>query len=97
MDPKPPFWNLIAAGLPFAGAIIGMLIASPRGGPGDIAGRLGGAVIAIFIVAAAATIGIGAAIASLMRSERMAWLAILALIGNLAIALPVAGLLIRDN
>jgi hypothetical protein len=49
MEPKPPFWNVIAA------------------------------------------------VASLMRSERMAWLAILALIGNLAIALPIAGLLIRDN
>lgn len=97
MDPKPPFWNLIAAGLPFAGAIIGIIFASSRDGYGDYAGRLGGAVIAIFIVAAASTIGIGAAVASLMRAERMAWLAILALAGNLAIALPVAGLLIRDN
>ncbi len=96
MEPKPPFWNLIAAGLPVTGAIIGILFASSRGGSGDYAGRLGGAVIAIFIVAAAATIGIGAAVASLMRSERMAWLAMLALIGNLAIALPVAGLLLRD-
>ena len=96
MEPKPPFWNLIAAGLPVAGAIIGIVLASSRGGYGDYAGRLGGAVIAIFIVAAAAAIGVGAAVASLMRSERMVWLAVLALIGNLAIALPVAGLLLRD-
>lgn len=96
MDPKPPFWNLIAAGLPLAAAIVGILFASSRDGAGDFAGRLGGAVIAIFIVASASTIGIGAAVASLMRSERMAWLAILALIGNLAIAIPVAGLLLRD-
>lgn len=97
MEAKPPFWNLIAAALPVAGAAIGILIASSRNGYGDYTGRLGGAVIAIFIVAAASTIGIGAAIASLLRNERMAWLAMLALIGNAAIAIPVAGLLIRDN
>lgn len=77
--------------------IIGILVASSRNGQGDYAGRLGGAVIAIVIVAAMATVGIGAAIASLTSGERMAWLAILSLIGNLAITLPVAGLLIRDN
>ena len=96
MEPKPPFWNLISAGLPFAGALIGILFASSRNGYGDYAGRLGGAVIALLIVAAAAALGIGAAVASLLRNERMAWLAMLALIGNAAIALPVVGLLLRD-
>ncbi len=97
MDEKAPLWNLIAAALPIAGAIIGILATSSGSGQGDYAGRLGGAVIAIVIVAIAAALGAGAAVTSLVRGERMVWLAILALIGNLAIALPVAVLFIRDN
>lgn len=96
MEPRPPFWNLIAAALPVAGAIVGILFASSRNGQGDFAGRLGGAVIALCIVAAASSIGIGASIASLARNERMAWLAMLALAGNAAIALPIAALLLRE-
>jgi len=88
MGPKPPFWNLLAVGLPIAGALIGILIASSRGGAGDFAGRLGGAVIGLLVVAV---------VTSLMRNERMAWLSMLALLGNAVIALPIAALLIRDN
>jgi len=97
MGPKPPFWNLLAVGLPIAGALIGILIASSRGGTGDFAGRLGGAVIGLLVVAVAAALGIGAAVTSLMRNERMAWLSMLALLGSAVIALPIAALLIRDN
>lgn len=96
MEPKQPFWNLIAAGLPVAGAVIGILFASSRNGQGDYAGRIGGAVIAMIIVAASSSIGIGTAIASLARGERMASLAILALVVNAIIVLPVAALLLRD-
>lgn len=53
--------------------------------------------VGLLVVAAAAALGIGAAVTSLMRNERMAWLAMLALLGNAAIALPIAALLIRDN
>lgn len=75
--------------------MIGLLAVPGSGGTGDYAGRLGAGVLFVFGLGAACGLGALAAIVALARGEARLWLSVLALVGNLAVALPVAGLLLR--
>lgn len=88
------FWNLIAVGLPAVAVVIGLLSLGGSG-TGDWAGRLGEGVLLVIGVGAACGLGAIAAAVALARGEARVWLSIVALVGNLAVALPVAGLLLR--
>ncbi len=81
-------------GLPAAVLVIGLLSLG-GGGTGDWAGRLGEGVLFVMAMGAACGLGAVAAGVALARGEERMWLSVLGLVGNLAVALPVAGLLLR--
>lgn len=92
-----PFWNVISLALPLAVAILGAIVMlTSRSGGGDFAGRLGSGILFVLAVGAACLAGEVAAIVSLVRGERYAWLAIVGLVLNLVIILPIAGVLMSD-
>ena len=94
MSGQPSLWNLIAVGLP-AVALVAGLLTVPGGGVGDYTGRLGAGVVFVLGLGAACGLGAVAAVIAMVRGEERLWLSVLALVGNLAVALPVAGLLLR--
>lgn len=95
MAPVASFWNLIAVALPVVAAVVG--VANLGGsGTGDWAGRLGSGVLLVVGMGAACGLGAVAAVVAIVRGEERMWLSVLALVLNLAVALPVAGLLLRD-
>jgi hypothetical protein len=92
-----PFWNVLSLALPLAVAIGGAIVTvTSRDGAGDFAGRLGSGVLLVLAVGATCVVGEVAAVASLVRGERHAWLAILGLILNLVIILPIGAVLMSD-
>jgi len=95
MTAAPSCWNLIAVGLPVVAALLGVVNLGGSG-TGDWAGRLGGAVVLVVGVGGACGLGAVAAIVALVRGEERMWLSVLALVLNLCVALPVAGLLLRE-
>jgi hypothetical protein len=94
-DTPQSFWNIVSLAIPVAAAAIGLLLVSQKGGTGDFAGRLGAGVLFVIGMAIACGLGAAAAIAALVRNEPWAWLSILSLLVNLAVALPVVALLLR--
>jgi len=92
-----PFWNILSLALPLTVAIGGAIVAlTSRGGAGDYAGRLGSGILLVLAVGAACLLGEAAAIVSLFRGERYAWLGVLGLVLNLAVILPIAAVLMSD-
>jgi len=95
MMPKP-FWNVLAVVVPLAAAIIGAIWASSIRHPmGDYGGRLAVGFILIFGVGAICLLGVGASITALVRGEAKPWLSVIGLVGNLAVVLPLLGVLLR--
>jgi hypothetical protein len=92
-----PFWNILALAGPLTVAALGaILTVTSRSGTGDFAGRLGNGVLFVLAVGATCLVGEVAAVVSLVRGERHAWLAILGLILNLIIISPIAAILMSD-
>jgi hypothetical protein len=90
------FWNVIAVALPLAVALLGWIWTSGISyGIGDYGGRMGVALLFILGIGAVCALGTGAAFVALARGESRAWLSIVGLVGNLAVVLPIAGLLLR--
>ena len=95
--PPAPLWNIASIVIPIVALVIGIVVlAGSKGGGGDFAGAMGGAVLFIFGVAGACVFGEIAAWVSLIRGERHAWMAILGIIGNGIVMVPVLLLLLKD-
>ncbi len=95
---KPPDWNLIALGPPAAAFVIGLVILSAsRSGTGDYAGALGGGLLFLLGLGGVCVLGEAAAVAALVRGERMVWLSILGVLVNGAGILPLLFVLARAD
>lgn len=95
---KPAFWNLISLAVPVVGCLLGVLILSAsRTGTGDYAGALGGGVLFLFGLGAVCVAGEVAAIAALVRGERLAGLSMLGVIVNGVVIAPLLWLLARAD
>ena len=93
----PPFWNLISLGVPVVSFAIGALILSANRQAGDFAGSLGSGVLFAFALAAACTFGGAAAVAALVKGERLVLLSILGVLVNGALSLPVLFILLKAD
>jgi hypothetical protein len=91
------FWSPLSLALPITAALLGIaILLLSRGGTGDYAARLGGAVLFLVGMAIACTLGAAAATISLFRAEPLPWLAAIALIGNLLVIVPIFRLLVSE-
>ena len=95
MPAPAPFWNLISLCVPVASLAIGALVLSANHRAGDFAGSLGAGVLFALALAAACTLGGGAAVAALARGERLMLLSILGVVVNGALTLPVLFILLK--
>jgi hypothetical protein len=92
-----PFWSWVSLALPLGVALLGaVIVGTSRSGAGDFAGRLGSGVLLVLAIGLACLLGEAAALVSLFRGERHAWLGALGLIFNLVIILPIAAVLVSD-
>lgn len=97
MSTPAPFWNLISLGVPVLSFAIGALVLSANHRSGDFAGSLGAGVLFAFALAAACTFGGAAAVAALVKGERLVLLSILGVVLNGALALPVLFILVKAD
>jgi hypothetical protein len=88
------FWNILSVAVPVTGLLIGWMLIGD-GGTGDYAGRLGAGILFALGMGAVCALGAVAAFAALARGESRVWLSMLGLVGNLAVVLPIAGVLLR--
>ena len=97
MTQSPPsFWNILSVAVPVVGLLIGVLFVSGGGtGAGDYAGRLGAGILFALGMGAVCGLCAIAALVAIARGESRFWLSVVSLVGNLAVALPVAGVLLR--
>ncbi|HEU0121393.1 MAG TPA: hypothetical protein VFQ91_12765 [Bryobacteraceae bacterium] len=90
------FWNLIAIFGPLGvGGLAILYLATAQYGRGDWGGRMANGVLFLFGMAIVCALGAAAAVAALLRGEERMWLSFIALLGNLAVVLPVVRLLWR--
>jgi len=95
MPAQQPFWNILSVALPLVAFVVGCLLVAGGGGAGDYAGRLGAGILFALGMGAVCGLGAAAAVVALFRGEARVWLSVLGLAGNLAVALPVVGVLLR--
>lgn len=82
-----PHWNIVSVALPvFAAAIAAAVLASSSSN--DYASGIGSVLKALIAVGAICVLGEAAAIAALVRGERMAGLSVIGAILNLAVIVP---------
>lgn len=92
-----PFWNLIAFFGPLGiGGLAILYLATVKYPMGDLGGRMANGILFMLGMGIVCALGAGAAVAALVRGEERMWLSILALVANLVVVVPVAGLLLRD-
>lgn len=82
-----PYWNIVSIALPVAAALVGAA-ALKASSFGDYGGALGGALKTFIVIGGVCVLGEAAAIASLVKGERMAWLSVLGALANLVVILP---------
>ena len=85
--PKP-FLNVIAIGMPAAAALSAWIVFAAT--PEDL-GRIALVVFAIVAMGVVSLLGAVTSAVSLARHERMRWLSVAGLLGNVAVVLTVAG------
>lgn len=85
--PKP-FLNLIAIGMPLAAALSGWIVYASS--PEDL-GRIAFLVFAIVAMGVVSLLGAVTSAASLVRREKLRWLSVAGLLGNVAVVATVAG------
>ena len=95
MESKPARWNIVSVLLPLGALVLGLLAMFGGGGTRDHAGLMGSGAIVVMLAGGACVFGVIASIVALIRGERHHWLSLLGLIGNGAIILPLAELLLR--
>ncbi len=92
-----PFWSSLSLALPFTATLLGIaILLGARSGTGDYAARLGSGVLFLAGIGIACAFGEIAAIVSLLRGERLPWLAAIGVIANLLVILPILALFLRD-
>ena len=91
---RPAFWNIVSLALPAGAVLIGVIALLTRGSS-DFATGLGSLFKVTILCGGVCVFGEAAAIAALVRGERMAWLSILGVLANGAILLPAILLLSR--
>jgi len=90
---QPSFWNILSVAVPLAGTLIGWLLVSGVNTQGYE--RMAAGILFVLAMGVVCGCGAVAAIVALAKGESRPWLSILGLVGNLAVALPVAGVLLR--
>ena len=92
-----PFWSILSLALPLTATLLGVaILLSTRSGTGDYAARLGTGVLLLAGIGIACALGEIAAIVSILRGERLPWLAAIGVIANLLVIFPLLSLFIRD-
>jgi hypothetical protein len=92
---KPPRWNIVSVAVPLAAAAVGVVQASGVSSGGNVGVAMGAAFAFIAFVVVGCAIGLVAALIAVVRSERMAWLSVLGLLGNGAVILPIVFFLLK--
>ena len=86
---KPPRWNILSIAVPLVALGIGLVQAAGASSGGNLGVALGNALSVVLLVVAGCAIGLVAAVIALVRSERMAWLSVIGLLGNGLVVVPV--------
>ena len=92
---KPARWNIISVAVPLAALAVGLVQASGASSGGNFGVALGNALAVVVWVVLGCAIGLVAALIALVRSERMAWLSVIGLLGNGAVILPIVFFLLK--
>ena len=84
---SPPLWNIVSLVLPVAAIVLGVLVTAASG-RSDMASGLGSIFKVVVIVGAVSMLGEAAAVAALIRGERMVALSVLGIVLNLLLIVP---------
>ncbi len=83
-----PYWNIISVVLPVAATAVACMILLGSRSSGGYAGAIGQLLLAVIGVGGICLMGEAAAIAALVRGERMQWLSVAGILANMAVLLP---------
>lgn len=94
---ESPLWNIVSLALPALAALIGAALLQGAHRPGDFAGAIGGGVLFVLGMGVVCLLGEVAAIAAIVRQERLIGLSLLGIVVNLAVILPALYVLTRNS